>query len=151
MKNELQHITKREDGRIRVQTINNEKSMTQQQYKDECDINNIMAKYATTGEFTSKTSKQGMYGDFSQITDYQDMLDTILYAQNAFNTLPAEVRKKFGNDPGSLLNYLQDEKNYDEGVKLGLIQKRETTDSNDNDKIQNNDDKQVSQPPVTKP
>lgn len=107
--------------RVSVETVNNEPSKTQQQFKDECDINNIMAKYATTGQFLHVTSKQGQYADFSSITDYREMLDQVAYAQEAFAQLPANVRYKFNNDPAELLNFVQDKKNYDEGVKLGLI------------------------------
>lgn len=113
-------------GRVRVQTMNLEPSMTQQQFEAECDINNIMKKYATTGQFTHLTSKQGRYGDFSQITDYQEMLETIRYADEAFSSLPAEVRLRFKNNPAELLEFVQDPKNYDEGVKLGLVQPKPT-------------------------
>lgn len=108
-------------GRVRVKTINAEPTKTQQQFKDECDINNIMKRYASTGEFLHLTKKKGVYGDFSQIDDYQGMLDKVQQAQEAFMTLPADVRTRFQNDPGSLISFLQDEKNHDEGVKLGLI------------------------------
>lgn len=117
-----QRTEKRENGTLRVITINDEPSMTQQQYKDECDINNIMKKYQSTGEFRHLTAKQGQYADFSDIMDYQDMLHTIQYADEAFAALPAEVRLRFKNDPGSLITFLQDDKNYDEGVKLGLLE-----------------------------
>lgn len=109
------------NGRLRVQTINLEPSLTQQQFAADCDINNIMRKYQTTGEFTHLTSKQGRYADFSDITDYREMLDTVKYADEAFASLPADVRLRFKNDPAHLLEFLQDSKNYDEGVKLGLL------------------------------
>lgn len=112
------------DGRVHVESINDLPSMTQQQFKDECDINNIMKKYASTGQFTHLTSKQGAYSDFSMITDYQEMLETVRYAQDAFASLPADVRTRFANDPGNLLGFIQDPSNYDEGVKLGLLNAR---------------------------
>lgn len=118
------------NGRTRVQTINTKPSKTQQQFAADCDINNIINRYKTTGEFTHLTSKQGAYRDFSSITDYQDMLDTVQYAQNAFNALPADIRLRFQNDPAQLLLFVQDEANYDEGVKLGLVQPRENAQPN---------------------
>lgn len=122
MKDSNQVIKVLKDGRVSVKTINNDPTKTQQQFKDECDINNIMNKYTSTGQFTHLTSKQGTYGDFSQITDYQEMLHTVKYAQDAFAALPADIRKRFNNDPGQLLEFVQNDKNYDEGVKLGLVQ-----------------------------
>lgn len=122
MRDPNQKITVHKDGRVSVETVNKEPSMAQQQYKDECDINNIMKKYSTTGEFTHLTSKEGRYADFSQIESYQEMLDTVRYAQDAFASLPAETRSRFRNDPGQLLEFVQNPENYDEGVKLGLVQ-----------------------------
>lgn len=122
MKDSSQIVSKRKDGSLSIKTVNLEPTKTQQQFKDECDINNIMKKYSSTGEFTHLTSKQGIYADFSQITDYRDMVETVQYAKDAFASLPADVRARFGNDPAQLLNFVQDDKNYDEGVKLGLVQ-----------------------------
>lgn len=121
-------------GRVRVYTLNLEKSLTQQQYAAECDINNIMRKYETTGEFTHLTGKTGVYADFSEIKDYREMLDTVRYADEAFKALPAKMRQRFGEDPGQLLEFLQDRKNYDEAVQLGLI------DPKINDSTKNNSD-----------
>lgn len=138
MKDQNQMVSvDKKTGRVRVQTINKEASMTQQQFKDECDINNIMKKYQTTGEFLHLTKKQGTYGDFSELTDYQGMLHKVMQADAAFAALPADVRLRFKNDPAELISFLQDEKNHDEGVKLGLINKPETAaiknDSNENE------------------
>lgn len=108
--------------RVRVQTINTEPTMTQQQFKDECDINNIMKKFGNDPvAFQALTRPGGQYADFSHITDYQGMLDTVLEAQHAFESLPAPTRARFRNDPGNLLSFLQDEKNRDEAVSLGLL------------------------------
>jgi len=141
MKDPNQIIKKRKDGSLDVGTINNEPSLTQQQYKDECDINNIMRKYQKTGEFNHLTRKEGVYGDFSDIKDYQGMLDTVLYAQKAFETLPAQVRLKFRNNPGELIDFLQDDRNYNEAVKLGLVENKTTRSLEKNDDEPNNDDR----------
>lgn len=124
MKNLNQKITTRKNGTLRVQSINEEPTMTQQQFKDECDINNIMKKYSSTGQFTHLTSKQGVYADFTMITDYREMLETVQYAQDAFMSLPAEMRKRFDNDPGKLLEFIQDSNNYEEALTLGLVNER---------------------------
>lgn len=109
--------------RIRVRTINTEPSMTQQQFKEECDINNIMKKYGSDPvAFQALTRKGGVFADVTSITDYQSMLHQVSDAQEAFASLPATLRVRFQNDPGQLLSFLQDPKNYDEGVKLGLLE-----------------------------
>jgi len=118
----------RKNGTISVQLINNEPTMTQQQYKEECDVNHIMKKYITTGEIYHLNRKQGVYADMSEITDYQGMLHTVMDAQEKFNSLPADVRNKFQNDPSKLIEFVQDPKNYDEGVSLGLFDKKQNSD-----------------------
>lgn len=127
MKHQHQEITHdKKTGRVRVRTINTEPTMTQQQFKEECDINNIVKKHANSGQITHLNPKRGAFHDFSQLTDYQQMLDTVLSAQDAFQTLPADVRIKFRNDPAQLLQFLQDDKNYDEAIKLGLLDSEKT-------------------------
>lgn len=107
--------------RTRVQTINVEDSKTQQQFAAQCDVNNIIAKYKKTGELPL-ARKQGVFADVASITDYHDSLNRVLDANAAFMRLPADLRTRFGNDPQQLLSFLQDPKNYDEGVKLGLYE-----------------------------
>lgn len=129
-KNQI-HTSRTKTGRLRCRTQNKELTLTQQQFKDECDVNNIMRKYVTTGEFVHRTSKKGQYADFSHIKDYQEMLDTVRYAEEAFASLPAPVRSRFKNDPGELLSFIQDPKNRAEGEKLGLFTKTDTQKIND--------------------
>lgn len=133
-------------GRLSVETVNKEKSMTQQQFKDECDINNIMQKYVTTGEFSHATKKQGVYADFSGIRDYQQMVETVMYAQEAFDLLPAKVRSRFRNDPGELLAFLQDPNNKEEARSLGLLADNAVPAASmaNNDAIQRDDKTPIS-------
>ena len=41
------------------------KSLTQQQFQAECDVNTIMAKYRKTNMITHLNNRQGNYGDFT--------------------------------------------------------------------------------------
>ena len=95
-------------------------SMTQQQFKAECDVNNILAKYKRTGMLSHIQKHQGNFGDFSSIEDYQSSLGKLMQAQQSFESLPSELRAKFENDPAQLISFLSDEKNNAEAVKLGL-------------------------------
>lgn len=96
-------------------------SRTKQAFKAECDINNILNKYQKTQLLTHVNRQQGSYGDFSNVTDYQTALNTVIQAQEAFLGLPAKVRAKFQNDPSQFVQYVSDSSNYDEAIKLGLI------------------------------
>jgi hypothetical protein len=49
-------------------------------------------------------------------------------ANDAFMTLPAELRYKFNNDPQNFISYLQDPKNDEEAIKYGFKVKRQTED-----------------------
>lgn len=102
-------------------TINDEPSLTQQQYAEETDINFIMKRYTTTGLLPLGTTDTGTYGDFSEVTDYRAALDIIQRAQDQFAELEAHVRARFLNDPAQLLAFIQDPANYEEARKLGFL------------------------------
>lgn len=99
-------------------------SRAKQQFRDECDINAIMAKYKKTGLVEHVNRYQGQYGDFSTVADYQEALNMVMEAQQAFMSLPAHVRTRFDNDPGQYLEFVQDPGNQEEMVKMGLAHKR---------------------------
>lgn len=127
---ESQHIPEvlPPDVKLVVETINELPSITQQQWKDQCDVNNIVAKYQDTGELTHVARQKGVYADISQIGDYHQSLQKVMDANSAFMTLPAEVRLRFANDPAQFIAFTADpDKNYDEGVKLGLFEPKKQT------------------------
>lgn len=104
--------------------INEEPSMTIQAAAAETDINVMMARYQRTGSFHGSTQVPSVlpnYGDFSVLPDYQEALSIVMQAQDTFAALPASVRDRFGNDPTKMLNFLADDNNREEALKLGLI------------------------------
>lgn len=114
-------IEKRKNGSIRVYTVNNEPSMTDQQFKDDCDVNFIVNKFTKTGHLTHLAKFQGMYADVSAIPDLAEAMQIVSTAQTAFDTLPAELRSRFGNSPVNMVEFVNDVNNKDEAIKLGLI------------------------------
>ena len=98
-------------------------SRVKQSFKDECDVNNIMARYATTGVLGHVNTATPMSGDFTMApADYQEAMALVLDAEEKFAALSSDVRKRFDNNPMNLLQFIQEpEKNYEEGVKLGLF------------------------------
>lgn len=111
---------KRENGTLKITTINEEPSKTQQQFRDETNINNIMRKYHAGQGVTHLSNRQGTFADVSNIKTYQQSLQTVIDAQRSFGELPSAVRKRFGNDPYQLVGYLEDPANIEESIKLGL-------------------------------
>ena len=102
-----------------------EPTLAQQSFKDECDINTILNKFAITGELPSNV-RMPQYGDFTGISDYQTALNAVLEADEAFMSLPASVRARFDNDAAAFVDFCSDETNRDEAVKLGLVPPRES-------------------------
>lgn len=130
-----QIIEKRPNGRTRVYSQpDREKSETQQHFKDEVDLNNIMKGYGNSISAVPH-SWEGTYADIANIGDYREALDFVAEAERGFMELPSSIRERFGNDPQYLFDFMQDESNREEAYKIGLLQRPA---ENENDKTINN-------------
>lgn len=121
----LQRWKKREDGSVAVESVPQGESLTQQQYKDDCDVNIIMERYMKTGMMPQSVAPM-LEGDFSNLPSYAEAMQTVIDAQDMFMEIPAKIRLKFENDPQQLINYLADPSNDEEAIKLGLKLPKET-------------------------
>lgn len=92
-------------------------------YKKSCDINNIMKQYAKTG-ILPNSQRQGVYADVSSLPDLETSFKLVNQAVDAFNSLPADIRKLIDNDPSKLANFISDERNLDICLKYGLLEKK---------------------------
>jgi len=99
---------------------------TQQHFKDETDINNILRQFNITGQLPSKAISP-RYGDFSYTGDYHSALNAVIAAEVEFMSLPAQLRARFDNDPAELIEFLNNSDNLDEAIKLGLVNKPEAS------------------------
>jgi len=97
-----------------------EPTMAQQQFREEADINTIMERFGRTGELVAPV-RLPQYGDFSGVTDYHSAMNAVIEAQASFDSLPANIRARFENDPGQFVEFCLDDKNRDEAVRLGLV------------------------------
>jgi phage internal scaffolding protein len=95
-------------------------SCTEQHHKNDCDVNIILRKYDKTGLITHVNNAVKIYGDYSEVNEYQENLNMVISAQNAFNELPSNIRKKFVNNPGQFFEFATNPENLPEMVKLGL-------------------------------
>jgi len=101
-----------------------EEGRAKPEFRDDCDINKILARYRTTGQLpASARSQASRYGDFSQIPDFMEMQERVLAATDMFMALPARIRKEFDNDPGLFLASAETKEGQERMEKLGLIQK----------------------------
>lgn len=103
-------------------------SMTQQQFRDEADINYIISMYDSTGVMPTYHGDgqpaQPMFGDFAELPDNaQDAYNQMLAAKADFDNLPLDVRKRFNYDPAAFLAFADDPNNADELVAMGLATK----------------------------
>lgn len=100
-------------------------SRTKQSFADECEINNIMAKFQQTGVINHAAKHQATYGE-ADGTTFQEAMNIVIEAQEAFSDLPSSLRSRFGNDPAAYLNFVSDEENYPEMERLGLLNRSYT-------------------------
>lgn len=97
-------------------------SLTKQCFKEECDINNLVNRYMETGILGDPfDTRKPVFDDFSSVPDFHESQGIVAKAYEQFNSLSAEVRDRFGNDPVQLLEFLDNPTNRDEAVSLGLI------------------------------
>lgn len=85
-----------------------EPSLTKQSFKDECDINVIMAKYRKGALVTHLERRQPRWLDVSEITDFRQSVEYLQEVSEWFAGLPAPVREAFDNDPATVVEYMND-------------------------------------------
>ena len=97
-----------------------EPTRTQQQFKDEVDINTIAKNFGITGRLPENV-RMPTFEDFSDVEDYQTALNAGRRASQSFMQMPANVRERFRNDPQLFLEFCSDARNRAEAVSLGLV------------------------------
>lgn len=102
--------------------FNRKNSLTRQEFVSQCNINNIVNKYVKNGNNPFVITQDAKYGDFTNVPSHQDALDLILRAEDHFMQLPPQLRARFDNDAGLLLQFLGNPNNRQEAIKLGLVQ-----------------------------
>lgn len=93
---------------------------THQEFQSEVKIGNIVRKYRTTGQITNVNPQQPWYGDFSEGMDFQQCLERIEAAEEAFMGLPHEVRSLCNNDVALFVDMLQTEEGVADLVDAGM-------------------------------
>lgn len=78
-----------------------------------------MKKFQRTGIINHYAKHGPQYGDIPAI-EYQEALNIIIAAEDAFAELPSSIRKRFNNNPEEFLEFVQDPDNLEEARKLGL-------------------------------
>lgn len=93
---------------------------TKQSFKAECDINTIIKRFLKTGVLDFVAKNEPRYGDVTGL-EYTQACLTVAAAKSLFAELPAALRNRFENEPAKFLEFVQNDANYDEALKLGLV------------------------------
>ncbi|AXH77820.1 MAG: internal scaffolding protein [Microviridae sp.] len=105
-------------------TFNKDSKYTKQSFKEECDINTIMARYQSTGQIPVINQTAPQYLDVSAGADFQSSMEFVAGAQTLFQEMPSSIRNRFGNDPREFLDFCSQEKNRPELAEMGLLKEQ---------------------------
>jgi len=97
--------------------------ITKQSDAEACDINNIIYQFTKTGQINHINEQAASYTDLPNQLDYQESLNILQQAQEAFETLPALMRKKYDNDPALFLEALQNPDEREYLTEMGVFQR----------------------------
>lgn len=96
-------------------------SLTVQQFKEDCDIRCIIERHRRTGE-PLPINPNGVFLDMlEQPEDLHSALELCRDVAAQMDRLPLAARERFGYDPVRFVEFLSDESNKDEAVRLGLL------------------------------
>ncbi len=85
---------------------------TKQAFKDETDINRLLARANREGAMSHLAKFEGQYGDFAEFDFLQAHL-TIAKGGEIFDALPPELRREFGQSPADFFSFVNDPANKD--------------------------------------
>ncbi len=87
--------------------------MTKQSFRDECDINAIMARADQGVTISHLAQFEGVYADFSDF-DFHEHTRKLTQGREVFDALPAEIRREFAQSPAAFFAYVNDPANINE-------------------------------------
>jgi phage internal scaffolding protein len=94
-------------------------SLTQQQFKEESDINTIVDRFMKSGVLPTPVNMP-QYVDFEGIFDFQTAMNAVRVADENFMRMDAKVRARFNNSPQEFLEFFANPENIPEAIRLGL-------------------------------
>ena len=101
-----------------------DESLTHQEFREESDINTIISRFGI-GENPIEAQKWVTNVDIADAPDnYQDVMNQLNAARDQFMSLPAKVRSQFDNDPHQFVEFMSDQSNQDEWIRMGLAERR---------------------------
>lgn len=102
-----------------------EPSLTQQQFKDECEIESLL-KAHNLGQvmgIMNNHGQQPLYGDVSEIPDFHVSQNHVARATEYFEGLPSDVRSRFNNSLSEFLTTLNNPDAREALTEMGVLKK----------------------------
>lgn len=97
-----------------------DESKTQQHMRDECNINKIISRYVKTGLVDHLNQNKAFYADLPNL-DYREAYEKVFQAEEAFSSLPSELRNYLDNDPAQFVDWMQSGEDMEMKRKYKLV------------------------------
>nr|UXQ87953.1 MAG: internal scaffolding protein [Microvirus sp.] len=94
-------------ARKRVQVKFTKPTLTKQSFKDECNINNIVNRFQSTGQLPTNLNQDPQYGFCPEI-DFKEALDLTKNLQAEFDALSSDDKAGFDNNFQNYGAFLQE-------------------------------------------
>lgn len=110
---------------LKTGVVNKEPSKTVQSQEEESNINSIVNRFLKTGVLPDNfRTPQQMLADVSDVnSDFHAAWNLVAAARDSFMMLPAQVRERFGNDPGLYFDFVESNPDAETIEKFGLGRK----------------------------
>lgn len=100
-------------------------SLTQQQFKDECEIESLLKAHnlSQVMGIMNNHNQQPLYGDVSEIPDFHVSQNHLARATEYFEALPSDVRSRFNNSLSEFLTTLNNPGAREALTEMGVLKK----------------------------
>lgn len=112
-------MTNRPHGRTQ-KSFEKHPSLTEQEHRDSVNIQQILKRHRVTGTVTHVARQPGVFMNLINAPDYYEAQMAIANANSIFEEIPSDIRARFDNDPGKLLEFVQNEENREEMQEMGF-------------------------------
>ena len=98
-------------------------SLTQQQFKDECEIESLLKAHnlSQVMGIVNNHGQQPLYGDVSDIPDFHDAQNHVARATEYFEGLSSDVRSRFNNSLSEFLTTLNNPDAREALTEMGVL------------------------------
>lgn len=95
-------------GKPRVQTINDQPSLTVQSDRNQAEISAILSRYKDVGIIDHLSQVDAQFMDVTAFDDFQDVMQHAAHAEHEFMRLPSKLREVFDHDVSVWLDAAHD-------------------------------------------